>query len=454
MIDAFGSQHAVGHPVAGQAFAAAVGALAGHRPDAGAHLEAALAAEPALTAAHALAGMAGVVLAGKDHLADAAIHLQRSREALGRNGGGTAFERALVGALDHAVAGRLRAAADVLDDFLYRDPNAFLAAKLSHALRFMTGDVDGMVSLTARLSLECERSNAGYGYLLGCHAFGLEEIGRLHEAERVGRAALAVAPDDAWGLHAVAHVFESRGQTAEGTVWLEEHRAVWTRCNNFSRHFAWHLALFALERGDHDAVLAIYDRDVGRELSGDFRDFANAASMLWRLRQLGIDPGAARWEALAEIAHRHARGTTLVFAQLHFLIALIGAGRRDEAAAFAEFIHDSSRAATDQANVARNVGAELAFALVQGEPGGVSDVPVGFLARRLHRLGGSHAQRDVFLQALAGMAQAAGDAAGLRQVLAVRRRHKADDPSVTKLLRRPNSASAHVPADPMGGDRR
>lgn len=434
MIDTFGSEHALADAVATAAFADAVQLLASHRPDACVRLEAALQAAPTLTAAHALAGMAGVLLAGKVPLAEAAARLQQARDSIDRNGGATAFERALVSALDHAVAGRLRAAADVLDDFLYRDPNAFLAAKLSHALRFMTGDVDGMVSLTARLSSECERSNAGYGYLLGCHAFGLEEIGRLNEAERVGRAALAMAPDDAWGLHAVAHVFETRNQVAEGSGWLEIHRSVWTRCNNLSRHFAWHLALFALGRGDHDSVLDLYDREVASDLDGDFRDFANAASMLWRLRQAGVDPGSSRWEALAEVADRHARSTTLVFGQLHFLIALLGAGRLDEAADLADFIHECSRATTDQANVARNVGAELAFAMVQAERGADSQVPVGFLARRLHRLGGSHAQRDVFLQALAGMAYEAGDAVGLRQVLAVRRRHKADDRAVTEWL--------------------
>lgn len=438
MRDAFGSEHAVADATATAAFAAAVQALASHRPDAGAHLEAALRAAPAMTAAHALAGMGGILLAGRDHLAEAAARLQRAQESIGRSGGGTAFERALVSALDHAVAGRLRAAANVLDDFLYRDPNAFLAIKLSHALRFMTGDVDGMVSLTARLSLECERSNAGYGYLLGCHAFGLEEMGRLNEAERVGRAALNIAADDAWALHAVAHVFETRDQNAEGSGWLETHRGVWTRCNNLSRHFAWHLALFALGRGDHDCVLDIYDREVAGDLDGDFRDFANAASMLWRLRQAGVDPGAARWQALAEIAARHARGTTLVFGQLHFLIALLGAGRLDEAADLAEFIHENGRSTTDQANVSRNVGAELAFALVQAERGAGPQAPVGFLARRLHRLGGSHAQRDVFLQALAGMAYEAADDVGLRQVLAVRRRHKADDRPVTDWVSRTN----------------
>jgi tetratricopeptide (TPR) repeat protein len=416
------------------AFADAVKALASHRPHASIHLQTALNADPGLTAAHALSGLADVVLASEDHLASARLKLARSHAALAANDGGTGFERALVTALDHAVDGRLRAAGDSLDDYLYGDPNAFAAAKLSHAFRFLIGDADGMVSLTARLSADCEPGNAGYGYLLGCHAFGLEEVGRLHEAEKTGRRALDLCPDDAWGLHAVAHVYEMRGQTADGIAWLEGNRPIWSQCNNFSRHIAWHLALFALEAGDHDAVLSIYDRDVADDLSGDFRDFANAASILWRLRQLGVDPGSDRWDALAEVGDAHARSATLVFAQLHVLLAQIAAGRLDEASDMAELIHDRSRATTDQANVARNVGSELAHALLQSALGSGQQAPFGFLARRLHRLGGSHAQRDVFLRSLALIANDAGDDAGLRQVLAVRRRNKADDSFVANLL--------------------
>lgn len=433
MIDMFGSEHATAHTVAVAQFATAVKALASHRPNALMHLEAALNADPGLTAAHALSGLADVILASEDHIASARVKLGRGRATLAARDGGTGFERALVTALDHAVEGRLRAAGDSLDDYLYGDPNAFVAAKLSHAFRFMIGDADGMVSLTARLSADCDPGHAGYGYLLGCHAFGLEEVGRLHEAERVGRRALDLCPDDAWGLHAVAHVYEMRGQTADGIAWLEGNRPVWSQCNNFSRHVAWHLALFALEAGDHDSVLAIYDRDIADDLSGDFRDFANAASILWRLRQLGVDPGPGRWDTLADVAAAHARSATLVFAQLHVLIAQIAAGRLDEASDMAELIHDKSRATTDQANVARNVGSELAHALLQSAISGGQQAPVGFLARRLHRLGGSHAQRDVFLRSLALIARDAGDTAGLRQVLAVRRRNKADDRFVANL---------------------
>jgi hypothetical protein len=237
-----------------------------------------------------------------------------------------------------------------------------------------------------------------------------------------------------------------RGQTADGIAWLEGNRPIWSQCNNFSRHVAWHLALFALETTDHEAVLAIYDRDIADDLSGDFRDFANAASILWRLRQRGVDAGSRRWAKLADAADAHARRATLVFAQLHVLIAQIAAGRLDEASDTAEMIRDKSRATTDQAGVARNVGSELAQVLLQSAQCELRRAPVGFLARRLHRLGGSHAQRDVFIRSLALMAHEAGDAAGLRQVLAVRRRNKVDDNFVRGLMATAATRPVHLTA--------
>lgn len=446
MIDAFGSDHTTDNPVATASFTDATRALAAHAQDVGAHLDAALAAEPTMTAAHALSGLMEVLLSDERRLPAARASLARSRAGLGGDGAGTAFERALVAALDHAISGRLRAAGDGLDDFLYRQPDAFVAAKLSHAFRYLSGDTDGMVSLTARLNAHCDPTRAGYGYLLGCHAFGLEEIGRLQEAERVGRRALELCPDDVWALHAVAHVHEMRGHTANGVAWLDDHRHVWSRRAGFSRHIAWHLALLHLEEGRYDEVLAIYDRDIADDVSADFRDFADASSLLWRLRQAGVEPGADRWNRLADDAATRAKHATLVFAQLHFLIALIAAQRFDEAEDVAKSIHRRSWENTDQARVAHNVGYELAMALLQSAQDDTQSPRTGFLARRLHRIGGSHAQRDVFLRSLAVMAQETNDASGLRQVLAVRRRNKSDDRFASSLLAlMPDAVYAQMP---------
>ncbi len=121
-----------------------------------------------------------------------------------------------------------------------------------------------------------------------------------------------------------------RGDTKQGIDWLEDSRKAWSRCNNFSFHMAWHLGLLHLERGDHDRVLEIYDDEVRPQQTDDFRDMANAVSLLWRLEQSGVHVGD-RWMEIAEVAYRRRTDTTLIFAALHNLAAMVAVGDRQGA---------------------------------------------------------------------------------------------------------------------------
>ena len=69
------------------------------------------------------------------------------------------------------------------------------------------------------------RGHPAEGYLLGCHAFTLEETGDYAAAEAAGRAGLALAPDDAWGLHAVAHVYDMTARAGQGLALI--HSSAW-----------------------------------------------------------------------------------------------------------------------------------------------------------------------------------------------------------------------------------
>lgn len=421
--DAYGFTHATTDAVALTAFAEAVWAVCAHRPQAGPALERALAADPQMAAAHALRGFASVVLARSECMAAARGHLALARTALGHRTP-TIDEIALVEALALAVEGRLAASADRLEMRLAAAPDVLLLIKLSQALRFMRGDLAGMARLTTATIARVLPSMAGYGFVLGCHAFAQEESGDYARAERIGRAAVEREPHDAWGLHAVAHVYEMTGRPADGIAWLEATRAAWSGCNNFAFHVAWHLALFHLEAGDAERVLALYDAEVRPTPTDDFRDVANAVSLLWRLRQHGVDVGH-RWDELAEIARRRRTETTLIFASLHNLLALKGSG--DEAAArelAAAIAHHGLVGSDDQAIVAGSVGAGVARVITEGTAGTV-DAPD--LAQHLVALGGSFAQRDVFLRTLAAAAAAGGDAGAARAVGEIRRRRRTPD---------------------------
>jgi tetratricopeptide (TPR) repeat protein len=426
LTDRFGGRHSSMCQEAVTAFEDAVLGIAAHRPTVAPALARALEADPGLTAAHALKGLAAVILARQELLDPARSALADARAVLAAQGGGSASERMLVGALAEAVDGRLSTAADLVDRHAEATPRDLLAIKLGHAFRFMLGDAPGMLATTSGALPAWRATMPGYGFLLGCHAFALEECGQLRAAERAGRTALQHEPRDAWGLHAVSHVHEMEGRTGQGIAWLERTRPVWSRCNNFSFHLAWHLALFHLEEGQRDRALALYDEEVRPQPTDDFRDVANAVSLLWRLRQEGMEVGH-RWEELLQIARNRRHDTTLVFASLHHLMALVATGDVAARELAGEIGRRALSGTGDQARVAAQVGLGLARAIIGLGDRGPARAALGQLARATPQLGGSHAQRDVFVRTLAMIAADHGERAAVEQILAQRARLKRED---------------------------
>lgn len=426
VLDRFSGRHTSDSAAAVTHIERAVRAMAEHRPGAAEALDEALSCDDMLIAAHALKGFAAVLLAKAELGAVARASLAAAEDARARHGATTAGEQALVHGLALAVDGRLLAAASALETHLEDEPCDFVLLKLSHALRFMGGDLPGMLKMTRKVLPAWESGAEGSGFVLGCHAFGLEEAGFYEQAERTGRAALESEPRDAWGLHAVSHVHEMQKRTAEGIRWLEESRPFWTGCNNFGSHVAWHLALFHAEEEDFGRALEIYDKDVRPVPTDDFRDIANATSLLWRLEQFGATVGD-RWDELAEMARARCDDTTLMFASLHRLMALVAAGERMSATQLLDSLLSCAvDNLDDQALVAREVALDVARALIGApEVGGMLDLPR--VAARLPQLGGSHAQRDVFVRTLALIAARRGDGLAFEEIMAMRCRNRQPD---------------------------
>ncbi len=424
---------------AAAAYDEAVEAFVAHDRDMAEALATTLRHDPSLLLAHILHGFAMLLLARRETVAEAQEDWRAACESFAERGG-TARESALLDALGAWATGAFEEAEARLDSICARWPHDLLAQKTLHAMRFMGGDPTGMHAATERALNHWDDTVPGYGYLLGMHTFGLEETGAFDAAIAAGTVALAHAPHDAWGMHAVAHVHEMRGDTKRGLVWLEAHRD-WSaaRCNNFRFHLAWHECLFRLEAPvpDMDAVLALYDERVRPLPTDDYRDVANAVSLLRRLEQRGV-PVGDRWAELAAIARGRSDDLTLVFASLHYLLALIGAGRDEEARRLADRLADpAGRTTAHQAAVCTAVGADLAAALCAAAAGRTG--PLRRMRGRcaaLLRLGGSHAQRDLFLRLLLEAASRDGDRALFVEAFAERRRLKADDHFARMLIER------------------
>ncbi len=295
--------------------------------------------------------------------------------------------------LDGDLRGAIRAMERVIDD----NPLDAMAIKLGHGMRFLVGDADGMRRSLARVVSAYTDTRAHAGFIRGCYAFALEETGDFAQAEQVGRRAVDIEPADAWGRHAVAHVYEMTGRAAEGRNWLAN-PADWSHCNNFSFHMAWHVALFEIELGRPLAALELYDTAVRVEQTDDYRDVANAASLLERLELEGVAVGS-RWEELADIAERRVHDRRLVFADLHYLIALLGAGRGVPAMCLVQGLMTTGTSTTN-GEITGQLGAPAAAGLMAFHAGRHAEAArlLEPVMDRLQPIGGSHAQRDVFEQ--------------------------------------------------------
>ncbi len=380
---------------------ATIAAYCGLRKDTGDCLKRALAADPNLVMGHILRGYFMMLFGKRDFVARAARALAAA-EAATRAAGNTERERSHIAALSEWIRGDQRKALARWEAILLDHPRDIVALKLAQFVNFYLGDSEGMRASTARVLSAWEPDVPGCGFVLGCHAFGLEESGDYRAAELTGRRAVELNPADVWAAHAVAHVIEMQNRTREGVAWIDSLDGEWGDINNFVFHIRWHQCLFYLELERYEKVVELYDREVRAESTDDYLDIANAVALLWRLEQAGVKV-EPRWEELAERAVTHIDDHMLVFADVHYVIALASTG--DENAI--QRWRDSSRcyaAASDEteASIMDEVGLALAEAVLahrRNQWGRVVDVLLP-VRRAIRRIGGSHAQRDLFEQML------------------------------------------------------
>ncbi len=400
-LDRRGLAITVASATAARLFDVTVDSFLGHRADCGAKLAETLAADPEFLLALCLRGFAAKLLARRELDDDARQSLSTAR-ASARARGATSRELAYVAALQAWCDDDMRGAGELLSAVLSRDPLDALAIKLHHAVHFMIGDRRAMLG-TLRRALEAWDENvAGFGYVLGCFAFALEEAGAYDRSERLGRRACELNPADIWAIHAVTHVFEMRGEPRAGLRWIAARSAALAGCNNLIFHLAWHRALFHLALDEPRRALLLYDTEIRASESEDYRDIANAASLLWRLEQGGVAVGA-RWRELADKATAQLGDPSLAFASLHRLLSLLGDDRRTAAETLLCSLRlQAKRRRGTQPAILDAVGiavAEAVLAAKCGQHGRVVDLLFP-IRRRIVLIGGSNAQRDIIAQLL------------------------------------------------------
>jgi tetratricopeptide (TPR) repeat protein len=391
------------------------------------HFGAASDHDPGLALAHA---GRGVCLFLEERFEEARTAVARAR---GAAAGQSERERSHVEALALLVTGNTADAERAMREHLAAWPRDRLIIQRLYFVWFWQGRFPEMLALTSALT----RWSPGDSYLLGLHAFGLEQAGRCDEAVRVAQAAITANPRDAWAVHALAHALYEMAAFDAGVRRLPPAIHPCTHLGWFRNHLLWHLTLMFLAAGDYARASTVGRAVFERAPSAIAGDLHDSISLLWRLELAGVDV-KARWRPFVEIAGDRLNRQGLPFHAIHLAMALAAGGDWETAGRQVGMLRE--RAPQDHSGLIGDVvvplveglhafaGGDYRRAIERIEP----------IRPRIVDVGGSRAQRDVFHDTLLEACFRAGDMERAERLLAER------------LARRPDhlwrTRRAHLPA--------
>jgi len=411
-----------------------------YRGDPEALIDAAIAAAPEFATAHLF--KAGIYATASEPEATAgAIEILHQAASLPMND----REQSLASALKRLVAGHWNAAAEALDRHSMLYPHDLPALQFGHLLDFYRGNARNLRDRIARALPHWSANRPGYSIVLGMQSFGHEEMADYRRAEEFGRQAVELEPQDSWAHHAVAHVMEMMGRPEDGIGWMTAREPHWSGKDNlFEIHNWWHRALFHLDLGQTEQVLALYDGPIREDKGGVVLDLIDASALLWRLHLCGHDVGD-RWNELSVAWEAQSDGALYAFNDWHAAMAHLGAGRDDVLGGLVEKLKRTA-SATDNGDAAmftRDVGLPVIegfTAFFRGDHTTAVDRLFGvrYLA---NRFGGSHAQRDIIDWTLVEAALRGGDRAVAISLANERLAGKPHSPVNLNFLKRSQAAS-------------
>jgi hypothetical protein len=255
------------------------------------------------------------------------------------------------------------------------------------------------------------------------------ETGAVLAGTRLVERSLALNPRNAHGAHQRVHGYFEVGDAAGGADFVENWLSGYERAGHLHCHLSWHLALFELARGNNERAKAIYFDSIRPSVaqSAPMLSLADSASFLWRWRIYDATPPLDEaWAEVVAHARRHFPRASLAFADLHAALAEAATGDntglRDRIAGLENLMRDG-RLPPGAVAPALCAGAA---ALSRGDDRTAAQMLEAALAD-LPRIGGSHAQREVFEDSLIVAYLRSGQSA------------KADNLLRSRLARRPSA---------------
>jgi hypothetical protein len=256
---------------------------------------------------------------------------------------------------------------------------------------------------------------------------GSDVAAGIVEVER----SLSLNPRNAWAAHALAHGYYEAGNADAGAAFVSGWMPEYDRQSQLHGHLSWHLALFELARDNVARAHEIYADSIRLLVTHapQVIKLADPAAFLWRCHIYSdVAPEGDHWSEVAEYARCTFPRARMHFADLHAILADAALG--DTAAArqrIGEARERLSAGSLPQGEVVPVLG-EGIVAFARGDYAAAVDL-IGSMLSEVPRVGGSHAQRELFEDTyiVACLRAGRGDAARDRLTERLARRPSARD---------------------------
>jgi len=361
-------------------------------------LDRALAADPDFALAHIARGRLSQLQA---RMPEAKVAAARARALADRV---TARERRHIEAIALSVDGAAGEALAVVREHIAEYPRDALPLSLALGVFGLLGFSGRRDHHEAQLAL-LEDLAPHWGsewWFLGYLGWAYIETGEVAKGTELVERSLAGNLRNAHAAHQRVHGFFEAADAGGGAGFVENWLKGYDRAGHLHCHLSWHLALFELARGNAERAHAIYLDNIRPSVAraAPMLVLADAASLLWRWRFYEATPPLEdEWTEVAAHARRHFPRASLAFADLH--AAFAEAATRDDdglaarIAGLQSLVRDG-RLPPGEVAPALCAGAA---ALGRGDYAEAAQI-LGPALADLPRIGGSHAQREVFEDSL------------------------------------------------------
>lgn len=322
-----------------------------------------------------------------------------SKRALALAPGVSRRERQQIEAVDLWINGKGRNSIQLIKEHLAEFHRDGLLMRLAHRLYMLGCSGAGSPNFPPEY-LALLRQVAPYCMddwaFLAEYAFAHHETGQLDEAMRLAQLSLDMNQTNAVACHSMTHVFFEQGDASSGEDFLGSWLQGFDSPATSYVHLSWHLALFELAQGKYQETLDRYEDFIRPSVVAKSLSTLNdSASLMWRLQMYAGAAPNKPWQEVCDIAAPAATRAGVAFRDAHAALAFAGGGDHER---MEEMINRLKTAAEGGDSFTRDV----VLPLVQGIYA-FSQARYAESVRLMEpvfpqmvRIGGSHAQREVF----------------------------------------------------------